>query len=110
MGGGFMWRLQTDGVRPRRFLWIFLYCLATTTVLVSAGIWSRQVRAQDHVFDTKNPVFSVGCPTCTLGASGEFVRQALKLEGKDIRLCETGVGPKGALYVAEHRLCPPLSA
>jgi TRAP transporter TAXI family solute receptor len=106
-----MSRLQSEGVRPRRFLCIFLFCLATTaTVLVSVGIWPRRASAADGGFNTKNPVFSVGCPTCTLGASGEFVRQALKLEGKDIRLCETGVGPKGSLYVAEHRLCPPLSA
>jgi len=97
--------LQTE--RVRRSLRTFLFCLGMG--LVSAGLLSHQVRAQDVPFDTKNPVFGAGCPNCTLNASGLFVQQALKLEGKDIRLCETCTGPNGSLYIAEQRLPPPLS-
>jgi TRAP transporter TAXI family solute receptor len=86
-------------------LHIFIFGLVTA--MTAAGIWSTQARAQGHVFDTKDPVFGAGCPVCTLNASGTFVREALKLDGKDIRLCETCVGPKGSLYNSEHRLPPP---
>jgi TRAP-type uncharacterized transport system substrate-binding protein len=102
-----MWRFQTEGVRPRRFLWIFLFCLAT--VLVLAGIWPCQGSAADGGFNTKSPVFGAGCPTCTLYASAEFVREALKLEGKDMRICENCYGPWSSLNIAERRRPPALN-
>ena len=91
-----------------RHMRAFLFFLVAAAALTGIGL--HQVRADDYVFDTKNPVFGSGCPVCTLNASGEFVREALKLDGKDIRLCETCVGPKGSLYISEHRLPPVLPA
>jgi TRAP-type uncharacterized transport system substrate-binding protein len=102
-----MRKLETDPATPRLFRTLLL-CLFI--VLASGDLWSGQVRADNYVFDTKNPVFGSGCPVCTLNASGEFVREALKLDGKDIRLCETCVGPKGSLYISEHRFPPVLPA
>jgi TRAP-type uncharacterized transport system substrate-binding protein len=98
--------LQIVHAMPRWFLRIFFFSLAT--VQASADMEAHQVQAADLPFDTKNPVFGSGCPVCTLNASGTFVREALKLDGKDIRLCETCVGPKGSLYISEQRLPPAL--
>jgi TRAP-type uncharacterized transport system substrate-binding protein len=99
-------RFQIFHAKPREYLFALLVILPT----ISTAPWTSEAHADDYVFDTKNPVFGSGCPVCTLNASGEFVREALKLDGKDIRLCETCVGPKGSLYISEHRLPPVLPA
>jgi TRAP-type uncharacterized transport system substrate-binding protein len=100
--------MQTNRVQSRRHWHAIMFSL-TLGALFLIGTWAYRARADDFVFDTKNPVFGAGCPVCTLNASGTFVRQALKLEGKDIRLCETCVGPKGSLYISEHRLPPAMA-
>jgi uncharacterized protein len=57
-----------------------LFAVASLTALDTA-------LAQNNGFKTRRPIVAAACPTCVWGPLAEIVREALKPQGYDIRIC-----------------------
>jgi uncharacterized protein len=65
--------------------------------------------AAEVPFNTKDPVFGAACQTCVWGGLAEWVREAMALDGKNIRICYNCNGFLSPIIVAEQRRPPALT-